>query len=754
MKIFKEKQFTTRYNKIMFFTFSVVLIISAGLLTITTYSQTKHDNAQLIEQFKTKSIAIDNLIDSITEHLILMKAKAEAYELDPKQENSILFEALSNTNEDSYSLDNIPYPYTEKCSGNLTGSGKISDMSQSLRQEIEMSLSLNSLFQASKTNIPNAAWVYYTSKNKFINIYPWTHSGNFRFSEELFSHEFFQLGLPKVNPDKQLFWTSAYIDEYGKGMMVTAANPIYIAEKFVGTIAIDITLDKLTEYVQHFRNPSDILMILNEKDQLIAHPTLTSSKNTGIQSFKIGIPEPLKPEAENIFTYDQLKLKRIGMYLLIWSEMKNASWRIVFISKEPSFFIRVFSKIGIVFLILMACLCFMLYSIEMITFREFIHPAENLVRHISMESENKPAPIPHVPEQWLPWFEEISLTFAQNRNLIEEIKEKNILLTDMNISLERYMPKFILMISVADCCGSTTIGNYFASILSRKDSTKTTAYLEFPVPEKISTDLGLENIQDIYQHPNGYDIWVSDNLGIVPKDARTSLLMTRILNNYNNIVINAVARSSVDEFINNSIEPMFRYAKAIVLMAPPDDISHEKTVKAAQIIRKHVRQDQTNVYIVLNRVNSTIEYTDTFDFEIPFLPNHINLSREKFDVPDQALSVVSKLVDRVERVHQISAFIPGTVDVDKPIDTKEYVKKTMEYFGATFGGATSSQAQGVWNSDTSGIVNEAVHIVISYVTEDDLSRYLDEVIEFIKKIKNELHQEAMAIEINKKLVLI
>ncbi|MEK8019117.1 MAG: hypothetical protein VSS75_019780 [Candidatus Parabeggiatoa sp.] len=754
MEKFKEKQFTSRYNKIMLLTLLVVLAVSAALVTLKVYIETKYEDAQLIEQFKTRSIAIDNLIVSITEHLNAMQMEAEAFFLDAEN-NSKLFQALSNIDEGSYSLDNIPPPYSKANLGNLTGAGNISHISQSLREEIEMSLTLNSLFQATKENIPNAAWVYYTSKNNFINIYPWTHSANFRFSEELFTHEFYTLGLPAVNSEKEIFWTSAYIDEYGKGMMVTAAKPIYRGKIFLGTVAIDITLDELTDYVQNFRSSSDILMILNEKKQLIAHPTLVTSIDTEIKWFKNALPESLQPEKDNLFKTKLLQLDKLGNYLHIWYQMKNAPWKIIFISEEPHILVRVFSTVGIIFIALLGGLSFMLVNIKKLTFREFIHPAENLVRHIYQESEDKLISIPNVPYQWIPWFEEISRTFAQNRNLIEEIKQKNEQLTEMNISLERYMPKFILIINLRDGCGGTMIGNFFADSLSKLDTSKTTVYMEYPVPEKISTDFGLDSTQHIYNHPNGYDVWSSYDLGEIPEEAKTSLLMTKVLNNYNNIVINTMVQGSVEEFIHKDIEPMFRYAKAIVLMVPPDGNSSENEVqKVISEIRKHVRQDQTNVYKLLNKIEENVGHTSEFDFEIPFLTGNFRLSKEKFVVPEQALSVISTLVDRVERVHQISVYIPTTIDIDKTIDTSDYVRRTMVFLGEKFGGATSSEAQGVWNSDTSGIVSEAVYIVVTYTTEDDLNRFVDDVIEFVKDIKKELSQDAMAVEINKKMLLI
>ncbi|MDW8287285.1 MAG: hypothetical protein RMJ89_04360 [Flammeovirgaceae bacterium] len=78
----------------------------------------------------------------------------------------------------------------------------------------------------------------------------------------------------------------------------------------------------------------------------------------------------------------------------------------------------------------------------------------------------------------------------------------------------------------------------------------------------------------------------------------------------------------------------------------------------------------------------------------------------------------------------------------------------MKFLAERFGGATSKQAQGVWNSQQAGLVGEQVFIVNTYVTQNALRKYLDEVVDYVKNLKEELKQEAMALEINKKLTLI
>jgi hypothetical protein len=52
------------------------------------------------------------------------------------------------------------------------------------------------------------------------------------------------------------------------------------------------------------------------------------------------------------------------------------------------------------------------------------------------------------------------------------------------------------------------------------------------------------------------------------------------------------------------------------------------------------------------------------------------------------------------------------------------------------------------------LVGEKLFKVHTYATSDDLQRYLDEVVDYVREIKAELKQEAMAIEVNQKLTLI
>jgi hypothetical protein len=751
MEKFDARQFTARYNKIMLYTFLAVLLVSALLISIQAISAAKYKNNQLVEQFKTEAIAIDNLIVRVTVLLDLMQNNAQDFFLNPRPTPSIYVDGLAAIGESEYGLDNIPSPYSIADAGNLTGQGNLNELSVALKNEIEMAFNLNSDFKSTLNSVPNAAWVYYTSKNKFINIYPWVPSAKFKFTDKLFKKEFYTLGVPATNPNRDIFWTSVYLDEAGKGVMVTAAKPVYNRDEFLGTVAIDFTLEELGNYVKVFRPELGELSIINSAGQLLAHTNLPLTETS---VFKDAIPKGVTIDAISPSCPD-LQLVQLGQgYQAICMQLKNAPWKLVYIEKNQSFMSLIFSSMGTVFIVLLAALGILLYLIKKITFREFIYPAESLVRHISRQGVNEKAPSRLVPSAWVPWFVKISETFQQNRNLISEIKQKNTELTDLNISLERYMPKFILVVSLEQGCGATTIGSYFAGSLAKNHSDKKTVYMEYPANGKISAEFGYDQNERIHKHVNGFDIWNDFDLGEVPQGAESSLLMTKILNQYANIVMHANVTANIDQFIDTYLEPLFRYTKAIVVMVPNNDKSGEQTAAVVKSIQRHVRQDQTTIYTILNRVSNDIALDTKVNFDVPYIADLPAVNNTRFNLPEPAAKVINEIVERIERVHQICIFIPTTINIDQPFDSSIYVNRTMVFLGEKFGGATSSQARGVWNSDDSGIVNEVVHLVVSYTTEDDLNRFANEVIEFIKLLKDELQQEAMALEINKKMILV
>jgi hypothetical protein len=141
--------------------------------------------------------------------------------------------------------------------------------------------------------------------------------------------------------------------------------------------------------------------------------------------------------------------------------------------------------------------------------------------------------------------------------------------------------------------------------------------------------------------------------------------------------------------------------------------------------------------------------------DIPFLASLPSSVEQRLDtLPPSLAQVAQALADRLGRTHQIGVYVPTTLGVNQSADTRIWLEKTLAFMGQLFGGATSHQAQGMWGSQTAELVSETIYIVKSYVTQSDLDKHLPTVVEYVESLKHELKQEAMALEVNQKLMLI
>jgi len=327
--------------------------------------------------------------------------------------------------------------------------------------------------------------------------------------------------------------------------------------------------------------------------------------------------------------------------------------------------------------------------------------------------------------------------------------------TNRRMSRSKTQAKIILLVNTSEGVGGTTLGCLLCEALIEKTH-HTTCYIEYPTPHHIAADLRLKTREKKYHHKAGYDIVLQVDDSNLPDAARTTIMLDTLMNDYRNIVV-AVHASQIDDSLNTLLE----YANQVILLSKPTTENWEITERLFNQIKRKIRREETGLFTIVNNVKNyqnTKIYQEEADFFIPFLtgdfhPIHLS-EQEEYFVPSPLMNVVNTLVDRLERNHQLGIFIPTTINISQATDTSIYVQQALNFLAERFGGATARTSQGVWNSMQTGLVGEQVHFVFSYTTQSDLSRHIDEVIDFARILKKELKQEAIAIEIDDKLTLI
>ncbi|WP_232281979.1 SpoIIE family protein phosphatase [Beggiatoa alba] len=405
----------------------ILMLIAAGIFYMQFKSRYDVTLGDIKASFESRLLTIDYVMQTATNQVQRMKIQAQNYLIShpsPPTDLTLLEALQEDKAQKTYNLDQLPTTYNIHMIGNLTGEGSLRNRTADFYRELAMALDLNSAYQGIETTIPNIAWVYYTSKNQFINIYPWVKSADFHFSAELYTHEFYTLGLPENNPSKSVFWTSAYIDEAGKGLMVTSAAPVYEKQTFLGTVALDFTLDILNNLLDHFAYVDTPLFIIN-KNQLLAHSQLVSSKDKTIKPIQSAFPDELQPQLAKILSNSTQDFFYHDGYWIIKQSFKNVPWQLVYWVSHQTILKEAFYSTSLGFLVLLPAIIIILMIALYLTRREFIHPANLLVQHIEAENQGKTTVIPKVPVAWQAWFETVSQAFRENRTLVKKLELYN-----------------------------------------------------------------------------------------------------------------------------------------------------------------------------------------------------------------------------------------------------------------------------------------------------------------------------------------
>lgn len=411
------------YRRISIITFTMVLLGAFSLGALQFYDRLRYEQELIKEQFEQSISSLELIVASCTQYIESMQLLSqEYYTTSDKQGSHYLFEHLKYDSNLKYShLNEVPSRFESDLYGNLTGNIDINNISEDKTREINMSLRLNSVFRAAQKSIPNTAWAYYTS-NDFINIYPWVSSPDFRFSQELLTHEFYTNANLDKNPDKGFFWTSAYRDEAGSGWMVTCAAPIYEKEKFKGSVGIDITLEELSNIIS--KSQLDIGEIfLVEGDSVLAHPS--HFPNTTQKMIKLAdvLPDDIYKDFNGFSDWKDKEMLKINGYYVYYEQLPHAPWKIVYVATVSETYIDIISKIGLIlFFATISIFIVLLYS-NFVIRRDFIRPSQNLIIHLQNENANFRTKYNNIPEAWEVWFEIITDIFQAKRDLHNQLRK-------------------------------------------------------------------------------------------------------------------------------------------------------------------------------------------------------------------------------------------------------------------------------------------------------------------------------------------
>ncbi len=320
----------------------------------------EHESADVVS-------SVEMLVATCIDHVEILRRQAEALlgESSTSYAARRLFAGLKPSDDFSgYALDSVPRGVDPRQVGNLTGAGEVPPVESGAGREILMALTLNPLLEVTHQQIPDAAWVYYTSANHFIALQPWVPARAFHWNEDLLAYDFYKLGQPARNPERQPYWTDVYLDAAGKGMLATVGVPVTDKSgRFRGTIGLDLTLGTMN----HLMSLGDFGMaralLVTDQNRVIADSASSGAPLALRSNLADTLPDTDLSQAASTLGDRHGVFHRHAGWLVQATAIKGAPWRLVMTVDRLALALEVARSIWIGFLGL-AALAVALVAVE------------------------------------------------------------------------------------------------------------------------------------------------------------------------------------------------------------------------------------------------------------------------------------------------------------------------------------------------------------------------------------------------------
>ncbi|WP_321493328.1 hypothetical protein [uncultured Desulfobacter sp.] len=210
--------------------------------------------------------------------------------------------------------------------------------------------------------------------------------------------------------------------------MTTCAAPVYDNDRFLGTVAIDLTVDFLNTIVKKFAVNRGQICLINDSGQVLAHPNAITSKDQATKMLDEILPVGLKSAAFSMTRLPDKTPTQLHSFYIYSAHLSQAPWQVLYYEKKRSLPASLIKLIGLGPLVVLGLLLILIIMVFILTEKQFILPSKNFVNHIIRRSQKQYTPAPkesRIPKAWKAWFDIIDHVFSNNEELTHRILEQN-----------------------------------------------------------------------------------------------------------------------------------------------------------------------------------------------------------------------------------------------------------------------------------------------------------------------------------------
>jgi PAS domain S-box-containing protein len=282
------------------------------------------------------------------------------------------------------------------------------------------------------------AWSYYFGwPRRHAVIYPWAPSASVVDTQGLpnmqaaldgwFGYEVFKAGMPQSNPGHQPYWTAAYVDAGGKGLMVSLASPVMVDGAFRGVVGADIQLSTMQQALRALPDGIGRWWLIDDRDEVLAeaqrHAPETTSQPSAASapSAASGVPRSADrlPQGVSAAMLAQAARQPGKAYAAMGQQLVSlplsaAPWKVVLVVSDRELAAQVLPGLLPLAVLATALLAMFTYG-QLLLRRDVLQPALGVMAYLDAKARDDSAPEPRLAARWQPWVQAITRTFGEQR---------------------------------------------------------------------------------------------------------------------------------------------------------------------------------------------------------------------------------------------------------------------------------------------------------------------------------------------------
>jgi signal transduction histidine kinase len=199
-------------------------------------------------------------------------------------------------------------------------------LKQNLTQSPETLEHQENLLENSLKAFPDAMRIYSvgSTKSSFLpKSFPEVHDSS------LLLEPFFKLGRPDINPIRSPYWTKSSASQFGNGMIISRAAPVYLGDQFAGVVGVDILINNLMDTVRDETYRGANIFVVGHDRNLLLHPSFNKAPNQNPIAATTALPPELQPHLERILQGESGQMQSMAGYQVMYYNLQNLPWHSV-----------------------------------------------------------------------------------------------------------------------------------------------------------------------------------------------------------------------------------------------------------------------------------------------------------------------------------------------------------------------------------------------------------------------------------------